>query len=107
MNRALVVLVAMCLGQVAYGDKLRVKISPDLEKLEVIHGDKPITIMRHQGADYTVNPIYAKTSRDCPPFCIQPGVLAPGVDTIGELEVLAYLRQIAAGHWARSIGRLR
>lgn len=99
MNRSIVVTVALCLGQPAYGgaDGLRVKISPTVETVEVIHQAKPVTIMRDQGVDNTVNPIYARTSRDCPPFCIQPSVLAPGVDTIGELEVLDYLRQIAAG----------
>ncbi|MQX38561.1 rhodanese-like domain-containing protein, partial [Roseospira navarrensis] len=31
---------------------------------------------------------YAKTSRPCPSFCIQPMEAAPGVATIGELELL-------------------
>ena len=45
----------------------------------------------------TVNPAFAKTSRKCPPFCIQPSALAPGVETIAELEMLDYLKRMSEG----------
>ncbi len=60
-----------------------------------LHKGEKVTIMRHQDAGNTVNPAYAKTARDCPPFCIQPAVIAPGVETIGELELLQYLARAA------------
>jgi rhodanese-related sulfurtransferase len=44
-----------------------------------------------------VNPDYARTSRECPPFCIQPISLAPGVEVVGEIEVLDYLKKMSAG----------
>ena len=44
-----------------------------------------------------MNPDFTLTSRKCPPFCIQPLTIAPGVETIGELEVLEYLKQKADG----------
>ena len=44
-----------------------------------------------------MEPEFALTSRPCPPFCIQPMQLAPGVETIGELELLSYLRRISTG----------
>ena len=53
--------------------------------------------MRNQNQNNVVNPDFARTSRQCPPFCIQPGELAPGVKTIGELEVLQFLKNINAG----------
>ncbi|MHB8535738.1 MAG: rhodanese-like domain-containing protein [Sulfuricaulis sp.] len=53
--------------------------------------------MRNQNPNNTVNPDFARTSRKCPPFCIQPGELAPGVKTIGELEVLQFLKKINDG----------
>lgn len=74
-----------------------VNITPTLESVTVIHGDKNVKIMRNQNQKNTVNPAFAKTSRKCPPFCIQPSVLAPGVETIAELEVLNYLKLISEG----------
>ncbi len=74
-----------------------VNITPDIESVPVMHGDKEFVIMRNQNQKNTVNPAFAKTSRKCPPFCIQPSVLAPGVETIAELEVLDYLKRMSEG----------
>ena len=74
-----------------------VNITRDLESITVKHGGKSVKIMRNQNQKNTVNPAFAKTSRKCPPFCIQPGTLAPGVETIGELEVIDYLKRINEG----------
>jgi len=76
---------------------LDVNITTALASVEVMHHGRKITIMRNQDQNSTVNPDFAKTSRKCPPFCIQPGELAPGVKTIGELEVLQFLRKINDG----------
>ena len=76
---------------------LRVNISADLASVDVAHHGQQITIMRNQDQAHVINPDFAKTSRKCPPFCIQPSELAPGVKTIAELEVLHFLRQINAG----------
>jgi rhodanese-related sulfurtransferase len=78
-------------------DSIPVRITRDLPSLDVMHDGKMVTIMRNQDQEHTVKPLYAKTSRKCPPFCIQPAKLAPGVDTIGEVEVLDYLAQMSAG----------
>jgi rhodanese-related sulfurtransferase len=74
-----------------------VNITPDLESIDVMHGGKSVTIMRNQNQKNTVNPAFAKTSRKCPPFCIQPSTLAPGVETIAETEVLDYLKRMNDG----------
>ena len=74
-----------------------VNITPDIESVPVMHGDKEFVIMRNQNQKNTVNPAFAKTSRKCPPFCIQPSTLAPGVETIAEIEVLDYLRRMSEG----------
>lgn len=74
-----------------------VNITPDLESIDVNHGGKSVKIIRNQNEKNTVNPAFAKTSRKCPPFCIQPSALAPGVETIGELEVINYLKMINEG----------
>lgn len=74
-----------------------VGINKEMMDVTVKHEGKSVKIRRNQDNKNTINPDYAKTSRPCPPFCIQPSTLAPGVETIGELEVLAYLKKIAEG----------
>ena len=74
-----------------------VNITPDIESVTVKHGDSNVSIMRNQNQKNTVNPAFAKTSRKCPPFCIQPAVLAPGVETIAEVEMLDYLKRMSEG----------
>ena len=76
---------------------LDVNITPDMPSIDVMHGGKMTTIMRNQNQDNNVNPAFAKTSRKCPPFCIQPGELAQGVDTIGELELIHFLKKMSDG----------
>lgn len=78
-------------------EEILVKINAEIDKIEVLHNGEMITIMREQNQDATVNPAFAKTSRKCPPFCIQPITLAPGVETIGELEMLGYLKRMSEG----------
>jgi rhodanese-related sulfurtransferase len=76
---------------------LDVNIAADLPSVDVMHGGQKATIMRNQNQDNNVNPAFAKTSRKCPPFCIQPAELAPGVETIGELEIIHYLKKMSDG----------
>lgn len=74
-----------------------VNITTDIKSVDVTHENKTVTIMRNQNVDNTINETYAKTSRHCPPFCVQPMTVAPGVETIGELELLDYLKAMSAG----------
>lgn len=76
---------------------LEVNIAAALASVDVMHHGCKVTIMRNQNQSNTVNPDFAKTSRKCPPFCIQPSELAPGVKTIAELEVLHFLKKISDG----------
>jgi rhodanese-related sulfurtransferase len=76
---------------------LDVNITADMPTVEVMHNGQKVVIQRNQNQDNNVNPAFAKTSRKCPPFCIQPGELAPGVDTIGELEMIGYLKKMSDG----------
>jgi rhodanese-related sulfurtransferase len=78
-------------------ENLRVKITEELSHLEVLHEGEKVLVMRHQDPGHTVDAPYAKTGRDCPPFCVQPMRLTSGVDTIGELELLDYLARTGGG----------
>ncbi|MEE9303221.1 MAG: rhodanese-like domain-containing protein [Thiotrichaceae bacterium] len=74
-----------------------VGITPDLMSITVKHNGKDVKIERNQDNAATVNPAFAKTSRPCPPFCIQPMSLAEGVETIGEVEVIHYAKKMSDG----------
>ncbi|UCB54179.1 MAG: rhodanese-like domain-containing protein [Thiotrichales bacterium] len=86
----------MMLANTGMADK-PVGITRAMMDVEVVHKGKKVKIKRNQNNKNIVNPSFSKTSRPCPPFCIQPGTLAPGVETIGELEVLDYLKKMADG----------
>lgn len=71
---------------------LEVNISDDLPAIEVMHNGVPITIQRIQDQNNHLTGGFTKTSRKCPPFCIQPLHPAPGVTTVAELEVLKFMQ---------------
>ncbi|MET0067405.1 MAG: rhodanese-like domain-containing protein [Candidatus Thiodiazotropha sp.] len=78
-------------------EQLRVKISPDLGHLKVDHNGREVIILRHQDPEHRIEPPFDQTARSCPPFCALPMTLAAGVETIGELEMLDYLRRVSEG----------
>ncbi len=80
-----------------HSNALEVAISNEIKSVEVVHKGQKIIIMRNQDTENVVDPNYAKTSRKCPPFCIQPEKLEEGVETIAELEILDYLKRSGAG----------
>jgi rhodanese-related sulfurtransferase len=73
------------------------KICAGMPSVEVFHQGNIVTIRREENPTATIRAEYALTARKCPPYCIQPMQLAPGVETLGELEVLEYLKRIRQG----------
>lgn len=71
-----------------------VRITHDLPHAEVLHQGKPARIERNPDTDNMVDPDFMMTSRPCPPYCIQPMRLAPGVETLGELELIDFLKRV-------------
>ena len=76
---------------------MKVKITPKLGHVDVIHNGQKATISRDQNSKNTVNPAFAKTSRPCPPFCINPISMGHGVETIGEVEIIHYAKMMSDG----------
>lgn len=68
-----------------------VNITEALPHLDLSYGGKTVRIERIQDTDNKLDNSFAKTSRKCPPFCIHSMSAAPGVATIGELELLDFL----------------
>jgi len=81
-----------------------VGITPDTMRVTVETEAGTIEIMRNQDTEARVDAFWTKTSRPCPNFCIQPMSPAPGVTTIGELEVLDFLQ---SGEAVLVDGRIR
>jgi len=78
-------------------DAKPVGISPDLMSVDVTHNGTIVQIMRNQDNSNMVIDAFAKTSRPCPPFCVQPMTIAPGVETLGELELISYIQKMESG----------
>lgn len=83
------ILIGLSASQ-ALAEELDVKINGEIGSITVDTFDGPVEIMRNQDTDATIAPSYAKTSRKCPPFCVQPIQVAPGVTTVGEIELLKF-----------------
>ncbi len=73
------------------GFAMPVKISPEIGQFTMKHGNQTITVMRNQNTHTLIEQDFAKTSRNCPPFCIQAMEAAPNVKTIGELELIHFM----------------
>lgn len=69
-----------------------VGLSPTLPYLDVSHQGIPVRVRRVQDPKNRLVDDFSKTSRPCPPFCIHPMEAAAGVTTVGELELLDFLR---------------
>lgn len=81
----------------AAGADQPVGITVGLPWVDVMHEGRPLRIQRDPDNFNQIEPDFALTSRPCPPYCVQPMQLAPGVETLGELEVIDSLQRIARG----------
>lgn len=102
MNRYLSVRAGLIVSMLLFGTPslsadLAVGITRSMDKFEGTINGKAVTIMREQNQSNTVKPAFARTSRKCPPFCVQPSSLGRGVETIGEVELIGYLKRMAGG----------
>lgn len=59
--------------------------------LHVMHKGRSVKVQRVQDPDFELRGYFAKTSRQCPPFCIGPMDVDPAVKTVGELEVFHFM----------------
>ena len=92
MKKIFLVVMLVLAAQSATADDVAVKIDGKMSSVVVKGVEGDVTITRDQNQDATINPKYAKTSRACPPFCIQPMQVALGVITVGELELLEFAK---------------
>jgi len=86
-----IILVAILLAMSSQSFALDVAIANGIESIMVPHGDKMIRVQRNQNNKAVIQGDFAKTSRNCPPFCIQPIIVGEGVKTIGTLELIYFM----------------
>ncbi len=72
---------------------VEVKITPTLTFVETVHNGERVRIMRNQDQQNHLTGDFTKTSRKCPPFCVQPMKVADGVETVGEVELLDFIKK--------------
>jgi rhodanese-related sulfurtransferase len=69
-----------------------VHLTPNLPDLTLTLNGATVTIARNPDPQAVLSGDFTRTSRACPPFCIQPASAGAGVGTVGELELLAFLQ---------------
>lgn len=98
MVRIAVGALSALLVTVAPGAAQQVKITEGMASANFAIKGQPISIARNQDPANRLTPDFTKTSRACPPFCVTAMEAAPGVATVGELEVISFLeKDVAAG----------
>jgi len=70
-----------------------IPLYPGKPYIHVMFQGRSIRVQRIQDPDYELKGYYAKTARKCPPYCLQPEHAAPGVETVGEIEVLKFMER--------------
>lgn len=75
-----------------------VGLTAELPFVIVSHQGKAVKVKRIQDTKNRLVDDFSKTSRPCPPFCIHPMLAAPGVETLGEIELLDFVgKQVKKG----------
>jgi rhodanese-related sulfurtransferase len=90
-------LIVLLISSWAYAENKPVGITSKMMSVDVQKNNEIIQIVRNQDNTAMISEDYAKTSRPCPPFCIQPMIYASGVATLGELEVIDHVVRMQQG----------
>ena len=80
----------LLLPTVSYAEN-KVGITKNVKSMDITYGGKTVKIERIQNSKNKLTNGFAKTSRACPPFCVQPIEIQEGVKTVGEAELLSFL----------------
>ena len=87
----LAAMMAAGMSAAVQAKELEVKITKDIPYTTVQHDNELIKIQRIQDTSHRIDGSFAKTSRPCPPFCINPLSLHQDVNTVAELEVIDFM----------------
>lgn len=85
-------LLLASISLLVFAEEIPVKITKDIATVKVYDSGKTVTIKRIQDTENRLTDDYTKTSRACPPFCIQPTRIEDGIKNIAELELLTFMQ---------------
>ncbi len=94
MNKSFASIILATAVAVSFGvqaKEVAVKITKDKSYSTVHDGGELIKISRIQDTSHVIDGSFAKTSRPCPPFCINPISIDERVKTVAELEVIKFM----------------
>jgi hypothetical protein len=92
-------LILSLFASLVWGDtnnNITVKITNALPYSYTTDSGKKIKIERIQDTSNKLTDDYTKTSRACPPFCIQPTKVHPDIRNIAELELIQFMNDKVA-----------
>jgi rhodanese-related sulfurtransferase len=90
--KGLALTIALMVAAGAAFGEVEVGITAEMPTATVPTEAGPVKIGRIQDTTHELDGEWARTSRPCPAFCIQPNTPAEGVTTIGELELIEMLQ---------------
>jgi len=91
MKRKLLLLL-LCVGGVVASENIQVKITEKIPYVTINDSGTEVKIKRIQDTQNRLTDDFTKTSRPCPPHCIQPVQPVQGVKTIGEMELIDFIK---------------
>ena len=83
----------LVIGKTAIEDTFHVNINDNLSSVTTTDGGHEIKIIRIQDTKHRLTDDFAKTSRACPPYCIQPMKINKNILNIGEVELFKFIAE--------------
>lgn len=88
----------LLLAQPPKKDNYLIGITDSLSHITTTDSGEKVTILRIQNVENFLNDDFTKTSRPCPPFCIQPTKIDKRVENIGEVELIKFINTKISSH---------
>ena len=76
----------------------RIKMNEKISSIITTDQGKKVEIVRIQDTAHKLTDDFAKTSRECPPYCIQPTKIHKDIKNVAELEVLSFIENYVNKH---------
>jgi hypothetical protein len=89
----ILLIAILSLGILEAKEQTIVKIGKNIPFFYINQDGKKIKIERIQDVANRLSDDFTKTSRPCPPYCIEPITVSKDVETIGELELIEYAKE--------------
>ncbi len=86
-----ILILSLLISATIADDAVVVRINKDIPYIMTTDSGHKIKVERVQDTNHRLTDDYTKTSRPCPPFCIQPTKIDPQIQNIEELELISFM----------------